>query len=59
MSHLVHLNNARLAHADQLVSGDSWLDPKAGVFVPPPNPAPATSAIDLQDRIVAPGFLDL
>ncbi|KAJ5887005.1 uncharacterized protein N7473_009679 [Penicillium subrubescens] len=34
-------------------------DPKTGVFVPPPNPAPSASAIDLEDRIVAPGFLDL
>jgi N-acetylglucosamine-6-phosphate deacetylase len=59
MSDLVHLTNARLAHGDQLISGDLWLDPKIGVFLPPPNPAPSTSAIDLQDRIVAPGFLDL
>lgn len=59
MSNLVHLINARLAHGDQLISGDLWFDPKAGVFVPPPNPAPPASAIDLQDGIVAPGFLDL
>jgi N-acetylglucosamine-6-phosphate deacetylase len=59
MSHLIHLTNARLAHGDQLVPEDLWFDPQAGVFVPPPNPAPPASAIDLQDRIVAPGFLDL
>jgi N-acetylglucosamine-6-phosphate deacetylase len=59
MSHLVHLTNARLAQGDQLVSGDLWFDPKAGVFVPPPNPAPTSTVIDIQNRIVAPGFLDL
>ncbi|KAJ5153516.1 carbohydrate esterase family 9 protein [Penicillium canariense] len=59
MTHLVHLTNARLATGDRLVSGDLWCDPEAGVFVPPPNPASPASAIDLQNRIVAPGFLDL
>ena len=59
MSNLVHLINARLAHGDQLICGDLWFDPEAGVFIPPPNPAPSATVVDLQDRIVASGFLDL
>lgn len=59
MSHIFHLTNAHLAHGDQLVFGDVWFDSKAGVFIPPPDPAPPASTIDLQNRIVASGFLDL
>ena len=59
MSCIFHLTNARLARGDQLVPGDVWFDSKAGVFIPPPDPAPPASTIDLQNRIVAPGFLDL
>jgi N-acetylglucosamine-6-phosphate deacetylase len=58
MSHLIQITNARLVEGDCLVSKSLWFDSEAGVFVSPPNPAPA-SAIDLQGRIVAPGFLDL
>ncbi|KAJ5692745.1 carbohydrate esterase family 9 protein [Penicillium macrosclerotiorum] len=60
MSNLIKLTNARLAIGDNLVPGALWVDPVLGVFVSPPNnPAPSMSTIDLQNRIVAPGFLDL
>lgn len=59
MSRLVQITNARLTIGNQLVSRSLWFDREAGVFVPPPDPASAASAIDLQGRIVAPGFLDL
>lgn len=58
MSHLIQVNNARLVEGDGLVSKSLCFDSKAGVFVSSPNPAPS-STIDLQGRIVAPGFLDL
>lgn len=35
-----------------------WFDFKAGVFNSPLEPASPTSIIDLQNRIVGPGFLD-
>ncbi|KAJ5111581.1 carbohydrate esterase family 9 protein [Penicillium argentinense] len=64
MSHLIHLVNARLVDGDQLVSKSLWIDSIAGVFIPPPLPDPASSvaaatSIDLQGRIVSPGFIDL
>lgn len=59
MAHLVQITNGRLADGDQLISKSLWFDPEAGVFVSPPNPAPPAQVIDLQNRIVSPGFLDL
>lgn len=59
MSHLIQIINARIVHDDQLVSQSLWFDSKSGVFVAPPNPASPVSVLDLQNRIVAPGFVDL
>jgi len=58
MTHLIQIINARLVEGDSLVSKSLCFDSKAGIFVSPPNPS-LPSALDLQGRIVAPGFLDL
>lgn len=59
MTKLVQITNARLVDGDHLVSRSLWFDSETGVFVSPPSPAPPAPAIDLHNRIVSPGFLDL
>lgn len=59
MTKLIQIINARLVDGDQLVSRSLWFDSETGVFVSPPSPAPPASVIDLQNRTVSPGFLDL
>lgn len=59
MAKLIHITNARLVDGDQLVSKSLWFDSETGAFVSPPSPALPASVIDLQNRIVSPGFLDL
>lgn len=58
-NNLIQIVNARLVDGDRLVSKALWFNPETGVFVSPPSPAPPASVIDLQNRIVSPGFLDL
>lgn len=59
MTKLIQITKARLVEGDQLVSKPLWFDSETGVFVSPPSPAPPAAVIDLQNRIVSPGFLDL
>lgn len=60
LTQLIQFANARLVEGDRLVSKSLWVDSVAGIFVSPPDPAPVVaSTIDLQDRIVSPGFIDL
>lgn len=59
MSSIIQFINARLVNDDQLVSQSLWVDSVAGVFVSSPDPALVTSTIDLQGRILSPGFIDL
>lgn len=59
MTKLIQIINARLVEDDKLVSESLWFDSETGLFVSPPSPALPASVIDLQNRIVSPGFLDL
>lgn len=59
MTKLIQIINARLVEDDQLVAKSLWFDSETGLFVCPPSPALPASVIDLQNRIVSPGFLDL
>ncbi|KAJ5106070.1 carbohydrate esterase family 9 protein [Penicillium alfredii] len=58
MAHVVQLTNTRLVDGDQLIAQSLWFDSIKGIFVSHPQHAPA-STVDCQNRIVAPGFLDL
>lgn len=64
MSNLIHLTHADLIDNNNLHRDSSlWLDPTTGTFISAPDPAlsssSSTTTINLQNRIVAPGFLDL
>lgn len=62
MSHLIQIVNARLVDGTNLTTKPLWFHPEKGVFISPPNPTlptTSTNTIDLQNRIVSPGFIDL
>lgn len=59
MPSLVHLKNGRLVIEGQLIQRSIWFDSESGVFVPAPDPTLHVTEIDLGNRIVAPGFIDL
>lgn len=63
MSEIIQIINARLVEGNSLVSRSLWIDSLAGIFVPSPDPAlvkvKGVSTIDLQGRILSPGFIDL
>lgn len=60
MSNIIQIINARLVDGSNLTTKPLWFNSEKGVFISPPNPTPpSTSIIDLQNRIVSPGFIDL